>query len=129
MRLSSLSCLNDDECDVVKVDESLVEDIANMLLEHPPALRQVRGGYVVPMMSKTSYLLYSFESLSSLSSSSSSSRGGGGGGGRRKATAAPVGESHEGGMGEVGREGTAVPIRPYVDREGSHVYDWVCTLA
>lgn len=24
---------------------------------------------------------------------------------------------------------TAVPIRPYVDREGSHIHDWVCTLA
>ena len=23
----------------------------------------------------------------------------------------------------------AVPIRPYVDRDGSHIHDWVCTLA
>jgi hypothetical protein len=23
----------------------------------------------------------------------------------------------------------AVPIRPHVDREASHIHDWVCTLA
>ena len=43
-KLLSLSCLNDDECNVVEVDESLVEDIVNMLHERPPTLRQVRGG-------------------------------------------------------------------------------------
>ena len=41
--LSLLTCLNDYNCEVVDVDEVRVEEIANMLLEHPPTLRQVRG--------------------------------------------------------------------------------------
>jgi hypothetical protein len=51
--LSSLSCLNYDGCDMVEVDELLVKDIANMLLECLPMLRQVRVGYVVKLMSTT----------------------------------------------------------------------------
>ncbi len=41
--LSLLKCLNDDDCEVVDVDEVRVEEIANMLLERPPTLRQVWG--------------------------------------------------------------------------------------
>ncbi len=41
--LSSLTCLNNDDCKVVNVDEVWVKEIANMLLERPPTLRQVRG--------------------------------------------------------------------------------------
>ncbi len=46
-----LSCVNDDECYVVEVNELLVKDIANKLLECLPTLRQVRVGYVVPIIS------------------------------------------------------------------------------
>jgi hypothetical protein len=41
--LSLLTCLNDDDCEVVNVDKVRVKEIANMLLERPPTLRQVRG--------------------------------------------------------------------------------------
>ncbi len=41
--LSSLTCLNNNDCEVVNVAEVRVAEIANMLLEHPPTLRQVRG--------------------------------------------------------------------------------------
>jgi len=56
-----LTCLNDDNCKAVNVDEVQVEEIASMLMERPPTLRQVRGGYVMPMMSTALYPSYSFE--------------------------------------------------------------------
>jgi hypothetical protein len=41
--LSLLTCLNDNDYEVVNVDKVRVEEIANMLLERPPTLRQVWG--------------------------------------------------------------------------------------
>jgi hypothetical protein len=40
--MSLLTYLNNDDCVVINVDEVRVEEIANMLLERPPTLRQVR---------------------------------------------------------------------------------------
>jgi hypothetical protein len=98
--LLSLLSKNDNECNMVEVNELLAEDIANMLLKRSPTLHQVRGGYVMPMMSMTLYPLYLFKSMSLLLSLLLSFRGGGV---RRDMS---MGESQEGRAEEEGSNGT-----------------------
>jgi hypothetical protein len=108
--LALLLCLKNNECNV---------DIANMLLEHPSMLRQVRRGYVVPMMCMALYPSYSIKTMTLLLSLLSS-RGGGGG----REAMAPMEENWEGTQGGEESKGTKRPCTCYCRPQRTH-----CCLA